>query len=155
MRSFVISCAIFSKVDHLHILGGFTSLLRTFQELNKLSSKSLQQWHHYSSTLNAIKENTYQGQSLIHVTESVLYFSSHHKDYCNSVVTCICLKSRLEWTDLQFIRDVITFLATQGWQKLIDEEESKSEDSTYIVVTNRLTSKFKIPLEHSGASINC
>ena len=35
-----------------------------------------------------------------------------------------------------------------------DEEESKSEDSTYIVVTNRLTSKFNIPLEHTGANVD-
>ena len=40
-------CAIFSKVmqeDDLDVLGAFTSLLRTVKEVNKLSSKPLEQW---------------------------------------------------------------------------------------------------------------
>ena len=40
-------CAIFSKVmqeDDLDVLGAFTSLLCTVKEVNKLSSKPLEQW---------------------------------------------------------------------------------------------------------------
>jgi len=58
-----------------------------------------------------------------------------------------CLKNRLEWTDLKFIRDVILFLATRGWQKLVDEE-SQSEQAI-----NCLTSKFKVPLEATGVIV--
>lgn len=52
-------CAVLSKIlqnDSLDILCAFTSLLRTVQELNKLSSKSLQHWHTYSATLKSITE---------------------------------------------------------------------------------------------------
>ena len=52
-------CAVFSKVlqnDSLDILGAFISLVRTVQELNKLSSKPLQQWPTYSTTLKSITQ---------------------------------------------------------------------------------------------------
>ena len=52
-------CAILSKVlqhDSLDILEAFTSLLRTVQELKKLSSKSPQHWRTYSATLKNITE---------------------------------------------------------------------------------------------------
>lgn len=62
-----------------------------------------------------------------------------------------CLRSRLEWTDLEFVRDVIVFLATQGWQKLLDEEAESSEG--YVQAINHLISKFKVPLEASGVVV--
>lgn len=77
-------CALYSKVlqnDSLDILGAFTSLLRTVQELNKLSSKSLQQWPTYSSTLKSITQEDgkqlYQQQLLKNFAEAEHHFSSH------------------------------------------------------------------------------
>ena len=49
------------------------------------------------------------------------YIASTYKDYCSKVSNCI--KSRLAWSDLQFLRDIIFVLATQGWQKLLDESD--------------------------------
>ena len=100
-------CAVFSKVpqnDSLDILGAFTSLLHTVQELRKLSSKSLQQWPTYSSTLKSITREDgnklYQQQLLRNFAEAE-HFSSHCEEDCISVTSC--LRSRLEWTDLEFI----------------------------------------------------
>jgi len=44
------------------------------------------------------------------------------------------------WTDLDLLRDIIFVLATQGWQKVVDE----SEDFGAI---DRLADHFRIPLE--------
>lgn len=153
-------CAVFSKIlqqDTLDILGALTSLLRTVQELNKLSSRSLQQWPTYSATLTNITQedgsNFYQQQILRNLPEAERYYQAHFDEYCTSVTTC--LKSRLEWTDLEFVRDVILFLATQGWQKLADEENEAGSESTpsYTQAIARLTSKFKVPLESAGAVV--
>ena len=49
---------------------------------------------------------------------------------------------------MEFIRDVILFFVTKGWQKLADEN-SHSEPSetspTYILATGRLSEKFETP----------
>ena len=128
-------CAIFSKVlqnDTLDILGAFTSLLRTVQELNKLSSKCPQHWHTYSATLKSMTEEdgkkVYQQHVLHSFAEAERYFTSHCEEYCTTVTSC--LRSRLEWTDLDFVQDVILFLATQGWQKGADEEVQSVETNT-------------------------
>ena len=38
------------------------------------------------------------------------------------------MKARLVWFDLRVIRDVISVLATQGWQKSLDEEDCESDN---------------------------
>ena len=162
-------CAIFSKVmqfDNLDVLGAFTSLLRTVKEVNKLSLKPLQQWPTYAMTIkNITKEggdSVYQCQSLKYFDQAVQHYSSQCKAYCTSITSC--LKSRLEWSDLEFVRDVIFVLATQGWQKIVEEDEKSEADGEgnsdvdavpldQMEPINRLTSKFKVPLEAAGAQI--
>ena len=92
----------------------------------------------------------YQQQLLKNFAEAEHHFSSHCEEYCTSVTSC--LKSRLEWTDLEFVRDAILFLATHGWQKLADEEnQSDSETNpSYILAVGRLSLKFEVPLETAG-----
>lgn len=61
---------------------------------------------------------------------------------------------------MEFVRDVIFFLATQGWQKIIDDEdksgaeETQEEASSAFEAVNRLTSRFKVPLEATGVEIS-
>ena len=145
--------AVLSKVlqqDSLDILRGFSSLLRTMQELQKLCSKSFDQWPTYSSVLKSITQedgnHLYQQTALARLHAAQQHYSSHCEQYCTAVTTC--LRSRLEWTYIEFVRDVILFLATQGWQKLADEE-----GEGYVQAIDRLISKFKVPLEASGVVV--
>ena len=149
-------CAVLTKVlqqDSLDILGAFSSLLHTMQELKKLSSKRFEQWPSYSSVVKSITQKgcnkVYQQQILTHFDAAQQHLTSHCEEYCTAVLSC--LRSRLEWTDLEFIRDVILFLVTQGWQKLLDEEIEANEG--YVQAINRLISKFKVPLEVSGVVV--
>lgn len=157
-------CAIFSKVmqsNDLDVLGAFTSLLRTVKEINKLSSKSLQQWSTYAATLKKLTEEdgemVYQCQTLKKFEQAKRLYESHHQEYCFSVTSC--LKSRLAWSDLQVVRDIIFLLASQGWQKVLDEEEDSEPehgndkpDPMEAIV--RLGERFKSPLEAAGADLD-
>ena len=141
-------CAVFSKVmqsDDLDVLSAFTSLLRTVKEVNKLCSKSLNQWPMYSATLQKIKEEdgemVYQCQELHRYDQAVSYFTAHYEEYCTSVTSC--LKSRLAWSDLQIIRDVILVLASQGWEKLLSDDDESTAATQAI---GRLGTRFKSPL---------
>ena len=131
-------CAIFSKVlqeDDIDILEAFTILLRTVKDVNKLSDKLLEHWKTYSTTIKNITttssggkpENKYQCQGLRNLTQTKSFYEAKHQEYCASVTAC--LKSRFAWSDLTLIQDIITALATQGWQKCLDEEECESETS--------------------------
>ena len=52
----------------------------------------------------------------------------HYHEYCTPVTDC--LKLQLQWTDLQMIKDAILVLATHGWQKTVDEEETSQSEGT-------------------------
>lgn len=92
-------CAVFSKILQqvtLDILGAFTSLPHTVQELTKLSPRSLQQWPNYLATLTNITQedgsNFYQQHILRNLPEADCYYQAHFDEYCTSVTAC--LKSR-------------------------------------------------------------
>ena len=161
-------CAIFSKTMQfisLDTLGTLMSLLQTVKSTNKLSSASLQHWPTYSSMLRKINEEkgkfSYQCQVLKNFSEAKCYYENQYSEYCVQVIDCI--KSRLAWSDLTTIRDIIFILATNGWQKPIEEAKSvveidfeetvENENSieSECIVIDRLIEKFRIPLEGANA----
>ncbi len=106
-------CAIFSKCmqsDEVDILGALTSLLKTLKETDKLASKPLDQWPTYATTVRKCTDEEghtiYQCQRLTKYSEAQTYYSSKYEEYCHSVSHCI--KSRLSWSDLQLMRDIIS-----------------------------------------------
>ena len=69
------------------------------------------------------------------------------------------MKSRLTWSDLTLIRDTITVLATQGWQKCLDKECESETDLEIEKVDplepiSRLGARFKIPLQATGVDVD-
>ena len=68
-----------------------------------------------------------------------------------------CIRARLAWSDLDLIRDIIFMLATQGWQKVLDEEtplDSREESSENPMnAIDRLVEHFKVPLEGANAEV--
>lgn len=144
-------CVSLSKVmqqDNLDILAALTGLVKSVKELEKLESSPLQQWPTYVATVKKCSkegENTiYQAQQLKNFDTAETYFENHHIEYCTLIKSNI--KSRLAWSDLQCLRDIIFILATQGWQKALDENNS-------LEAVDRLVEKFAIPLEGAGADI--
>ena len=159
----LLPCSIFSKVmqsDTLDVLSAFTSLLRSVKELNKLCSKGLEHWPTYTATQKKISEengeNVYQCQALKRVAQAKEHYSSRHQEYCSSVTTC--LKTRLAWSDLQLIRDVIFVLETQGW--FVDEDDAEAAGSGSEQASSRepivrlAEGHFKVPLEGAGVDID-
>jgi hypothetical protein len=145
-------CAAFSKAmqaNEIDILGALMSVLRSLKEIEKLTALPLSQWPTYSNTLAAIcneddGSHTYQGQALKRLEETQRYFENHAHEYSFNLKQCLI--SRLAWSDQQLVRDIITVLATQGWEKLVRE-------CTQLDGLQRIITHFTIPLE--GASIDC
>ena len=142
-------CAIFSKClqsDEVDIFGALNSLLKTLKETDKLASKPLAQWTTYSATLKkCTKEDgktIYQSQLIKKCSEAESYYSSKYEGYYHCVSDCI--KSRLCWSDLQLMRDIVFLLSSQGWEKLVEEESDMAP-------IDRLVERFAAPLEATQA----
>ena len=114
--------------------------MRTVKETEKLSTASLDKWPMYTSTVQKCVEEdgkvVFQCQDLKNFSLAKCYYANHYTEYCSKVVECI--KSRLSWSDMQQLRDIIFVLASQGWHKAVDEEES-------IESVDRLAQQFSIP----------
>ena len=131
------------------ILGALTCLLKTLKETDKLSSMPLVEWPTYAATLKKCTEDNgstiYQYQQLKKYSEALRYYASQYEEYCSRVSQCI--KSRLSWSDLQLMRDIIFVFALHGWEKLI-------EDNNDMAAIDRLVERFASPLEGAQADIN-
>ena len=118
-------------------------------ETEKLSSTDLDCWPTYAATLSKCSENeqegnkVYQCQELKSFSEAVQLYTTHYKDFCSQVVHCI--KSRLSWSDLDLIRNIIFMLSTHGWEKALLEGND-------MAAIKHLTERFSVPLE--GAQAN-
>ena len=58
-----------------------------------------------------------------------------------------CIRSQMEWSDHKSMRDIISFLATQEWEKIMEEEVSME-------FVDRLVATFSIPLEDAQADVS-
>ena len=132
--------------DEIDILGALTGLLKTLKEINKLASKPLDQWPTYAATIRKITaeeddSKVYQCQELKFFSAAVSLYSAKYGDYASRVSQCI--KSRLSWSDMELMRDIIFMLSTHGWEKALEEDNE-------MAAIDRLVQRFTIPLQGAG-----
>lgn len=132
-------CAVLSKSlqkDDVDILGALTGIIKTLKKTEKLASKPLEEWPTYAATLNKCSPDgndgaiSYQCQSLKGFKETLRMYSAKYTEYCSKVTECI--KSRLSWSDLEMMRDIIFVL------------------SSHVESIERLVERFIIPLQGAG-----
>ena len=115
------------------------------KDIDKLMSLPLSQWPTYSGVVAAVSYDngikSYQGQQLNRFDVTFSFFENNAQDYCKNVSKC--LKVRLAWSGQKLIKDIISVLATQGWEKLVRE-------SIPLDGLRRLVSRFAIPLQSAG-----
>ena len=143
-------CTVCSKVmqsNEIDILSGLTCLLKTIANTDNLSKLPLEQCPTYSATQKKCSEEgdvkVYKCQELKRFSEAETFYKAHYTDYCSKITQCI--KSRLAWSDLQQMRDIIFVLSTHGWKKALEEEY-------HLEAVDRLVEKFTLPLEGAGAN---
>ena len=68
----------------------------------------------------------YQCQELLKYAGAKSFYESQCTEFCSRVISCT--RSRLAWSDLQLIHDIIFMLATQVWQKILDQDTTPGPD---------------------------
>ena len=116
------------------------------KEVDKLASKH-ETWPTFTQKKLTEEGDVklYQSQELQNFPDAEAYYFAHYAEYCKKVM--VCIKSRLAWSDLEVMCDIIiVVLSTQGWEKLVEE-------NAFMDSISRLIDRFKIPLKGAGASI--
>ena len=91
------------------------------------------------------EDEVYQLQQLKGFTSATQYFENNGATYCRNVSDCV--KSRLKWSDVDMMRSMIAVLNPQGWEKLMNDDDSLDE-------INIIIQKFEIPLKGAGANVD-
>lgn len=89
--------------------------------------------------------STYQGADLKKCTDVVAFFKANHPHYCDLVQTC--LKDRLATQETDLLSQVITILATQGWEKDTSTSFAHSAIQT-------ISARFQISLEQVQINVS-
>ena len=131
--------------DEIDILEALTGVLRTLKEIDKLLTKPVGQWATYKNVLQRCEDEVYQLQQLKGFTSATQYFENNGATYCRNVSDCV--KSRLKWSDVDMMRSMIAVLNPQGWEKLMNDDDSLDE-------INIIIQKFEIPLKGAGANVD-
>ena len=65
------------------------------------------------------------------------------------------IRTRLSWSDMQLIHDIIFMLSTHGWQKVLDEKDDTATGSDVpLSAIDRLANHFRFPLEKAAADLS-
>ena len=116
----ILGCMLFvgllTPCAVINILEALTGVLKTLKETDKLASKHLDQWSMYAATVSKCTTDedgstVYQMQELKDFSEAQGYFSSKY-EYCHKNSQCV--KSRLSWSDMQLMRDIVFMLSLHG-----------------------------------------
>ena len=97
-----------------------------------------------SYEVDILEEKVYQCQEIKKYSEAQIYYQNQSQDYCSKVTECI--RSRMAWSDLQLMRNIVFILGTQGWEKTVEENDSME-------AINRLVERFTVPLQAASANI--
>ena len=112
--------------------------------------KPVEEWPTYAATMRKIVQEgedddckLYHCQELQHFSAAVSFFSSKYEGFASAVAECI--KSRLSWSDMDLMANIIFMLSTHGWEKALEEEN-------YMAAIDCLVQRFTmaIPLQSAG-----
>ena len=85
----------------------------------------------------------YQCQDLTHFSEAISLYSAKYEYYCSRVSDHTT--SRLSWSDLELIRDIIFMLSTHRREKALEEDND-------MAAIDCIVERFAVPLQ--GALVN-
>ena len=161
----ILGCALFHDIlkpsanlckvlqeDEICVLSAIEAIIKTCKAIDSTKTKPFEDLPTVKKVLTRVHmtENgatvyTYQGATLTRYTEGLAYMKLHKNDYADSVVAC--LVSRLKVQHIDLLTDILSILATQGWEKEKNADHARA-------ALPRLIKRFEIPLQRAGADLS-
>jgi len=122
------------------------SMMKTKKNLEKLKATPYRELPAVKKIFNRIREderedsttcNSYQGFEIVNVSSSIEYFERHFASWIDAVT--FNLRMQMKAQDIDLLCDLVTILATHGWERQESTEFGHSALET-------ITSKFEISL---------
>lgn len=145
-------CSIISKAlqdEELSVVDVIEALLKTNKSIEKLKSMSLDDFPSVKKVMSRVQhtdgEYTYQGAQLAYYQQGVDFLKSHKDQIITSVLSC--LKDRIKVHYPELLTNILTVLATQGWEKSASDDFADAALSSII-------EHFSVPLVKADFNVN-
>jgi hypothetical protein len=117
--------------------------------MEKLKSAELDNFPSVKQVISHIENldgvTTYQGSEVVNYQQALSYLGGHKDETVESIINC--LKHRVKVHHPELLTDVLTMLATHGWQR------SEDDDFADTALSN-LSVRFALPLQNAGVEID-
>jgi len=144
--------------DDIDVVQGIKSILKSHTSLKKLTSQDVVDWPISKMVLSKLQDENghkvYQGFELHSFKDSTIK-ACQEQALADLKSLDERMRSRLEWSDIDFMRSILLFLDTQSWQLQEIEETSKDDERLGEVKAAmlRIIDIFQAPLEVKGVKI--
>ena len=147
--------AIFSKslqYTEVNVVGAIEGILKTKKSIENLKTTAFDDLPSVKKVMSRVQrsedesttEMTYQGTKITHYETSVAYLREHKNEFMEAVLDC--LKNRVKLQHVDLLTDILTILATHGWNR------TESDDFANTSLQN-IANHFAEPLEKAGVDL--
>ena len=144
-------CTTLSKVlqdQDLSVEDAIEPVMKTTRNVEQLQSTSLDEFPMVKKVMSQVRSTsdgmTYQGTRILHYDEGFAFLTAKKDEFFGLVSACLknCVKSHHS----ELLKDILTLLATQGWEK--------STTDFADAALRHLSDRFAIPLDKAGVDLS-
>ena len=130
------------QADEVCVVSAIESILKTNKAIEKVKATTVENLPTVKNVCSRVKQEgssyVYQGADLTSYSEAVAYFTAHHHEYTDSILSC--LNRRMANEESELLTHALNILATQGW--------GRGDDASFgLIALQYLATLFEEPLE--------
>ena len=127
------------QADEVCVVSAIESILKTNKAIEKVKATTVEILPTVKNVCSGVKHEgssyVYQGADLTSYSEAVAYFTAHHHEYTDSILSC-----RMANEESELLTHALNILATQGW--------GRGDDASFgLIALQYLATLFEEPLE--------
>ena len=155
----LLACALFADLlkpvailgkslqyTEVNVVGAIEDILKTKSSIGNLKATACDDLPSVKNVMSRIQhsadesatETTYQGTKITHYETAVAYLREHKNEFMEAVLDC--LKSLVTLQHVDLLTDILTILATHGWNKT---ESDNFTNTSLQNIVNHFTDHWK------------
>ena len=161
----LLACALFADLlkpvavlskslqyTEVNVVEAIEGILKTKKSIENLKATAFDDLPSVKKVMSCVQhsadesttETTYQGTKITHYETSVAYLREHKNEFMEAVLDCLNSRVKLQHVDL--LTDILTILATHGWNR------TESDDFANTSLQN-IVNHFAEPLVKAGVDL--
>ena len=122
--------------------------MKTTRNVEQLQSTSLDEFPTVKKVMSQVRSTsdgmTYQGTRIVHYDKGIAFQTAKKDEFFG--LASACLKNHIKSHHSELLKDILTLLTTQGWEKLTTDFADAA--------LRHLSDRFAVPLDKAGVDLS-